>query len=109
VHTIAALHHGGEHHGHAHPVGLAVVEIFASVLFPFRATRQIAGILLLRVFVIAGNDHGGERNRAGEPASLCCHCQLRCCLGTFSYAGAAGAGVNTTIEETEIISMENVF
>jgi hypothetical protein len=53
VHTIAALHHGGEHHGHAHAVGLAVVEIFASVLFPFRATRQIAGVLLLLVFVIA--------------------------------------------------------
>jgi hypothetical protein len=53
VHTIAALHHGGEHHGHAHAVFLAVVEIFGSVLFPFRATRQIAGVLLLLVFVIA--------------------------------------------------------
>jgi hypothetical protein len=53
VHTIAALHQGGEHHGHAHAIGLATVEIFAAVLFPFRATRQIGGVLLFLVFVTA--------------------------------------------------------
>jgi hypothetical protein len=53
VNTIVAVHKGSEHHGHAHALVLATVEIFAAVLFGFRATRGIAGVLLLTVFVIA--------------------------------------------------------
>jgi hypothetical protein len=51
--TIVAAHKGSEHYGHAHALVLATVEIFAAVLFGFRATRRIAGVLLLPVFVIA--------------------------------------------------------
>jgi len=53
IRAILEAHGAQGHHGHAHVLALATVEIIASILFAFRATRKAAGVILLLVFGIA--------------------------------------------------------
>jgi uncharacterized membrane protein HdeD (DUF308 family) len=53
VRAIMEAREATSHHGHAHVLLLATVEIIAAILFAFRATRKGGGIVLLLVFGIA--------------------------------------------------------